>query len=295
MFRLGHLSDPHLPPPAGALAARDLFSKRALSAFAWRRKHVQHDPAVLAAIVADIAAQAPDHLAITGDLMNFATDAEAASARAWLSTLGDPSHVTVSPGNHDALVKAGNAGRLDGLQAWFSEPGDTQFPYVRRRGQAAIVNLRSAVPTAPHLATGELGEDQRARLEPLLQDLGREGLFRVVLLHHPPVDRAVSNRKRLVDAAELRAIIARAGCELVLHGHAHEALVGKIAGPRGPVPVLGVPSASTAPGYKHAAARWHLLEIGADHAVTVVARGLDKAEGAVIELGRYSLAAPGQG
>lgn len=291
MFRLGHLSDPHLPPPAGALALRDLFSKRALSAFAWRRKHVQHDPAVLAAIVADIAVQAPDHLAVTGDLMNFATDAEAASARAWLSKLGDPAHVTLSPGNHDALVKAGNGGRLASLQAWFGETGATEFPYVRRRGDVAIVNLRSAAPTAPHLATGQLGEDQRTRLEPLLDQLGREGLFRVVLLHHPPVDRAVSNRKRLVDAPELRAVIGRVGCELVLHGHAHEALVGKIAGPRGPVPVLGVPSASTAPGHKHAAARWHLLEIASDKAITVVARGLDLSGGAVSELGRYRLPA----
>lgn len=289
MFRLGHLSDPHLPPPTGAVALRDLVSKRALSAFAWRRKRNQHDPAVLAAILADVEAQALDHLAVTGDLMNFASDAEAAQARDWLASLGEGGHVTLSPGNHDALVKAGHPQRLAALAPWFGDERAEDFPQVRRRGPVAIVNLRTALPTALHLATGELGQAQRARLETALEELGREGLFRVVLLHHPPTEGAVSRRKRLVDAAELRAIIGRTGAELVLHGHAHEALVGKIAGPTGPTPVLGVPSASAAPGHHHAAARWHLLEIETDGAITVIARGLTQGESGVRELGRYRL------
>ncbi len=274
------------------MALRDLFNKRALSAVAWRRKHKQHDPAVLAALLADVADQAPDHLAITGDLMNFASDAEAAQAQAWLANLGDPSRITLSPGNHDALVKPGHPQRLAALRPWFGDDTSGDFPHVRRRGAVAIVNLRSAVPTAPHLATGELGDEQRIELETILRDLGREGLFRLILLHHPPTEGAVSRRKRLVDAGRLRDIVREAGAELVLHGHAHEALVGKITGPAGPVPVLGVPSASTAPGHRHASARWHLLEIAANHAITVTARGFDRQGEPLSELGRYRLPPP---
>jgi 3',5'-cyclic AMP phosphodiesterase CpdA len=289
---LAHISDPHLPPPAAAAPLHDLFSKRALSRFAWRRKRAQHDPAVLSAIMADIGAYAPDHLAITGDLMNFSTDGEAAAAVAWLSSLGSPSDITLSPGNHDALVGQGWSGRLSGFRPWLGDDDGGDFPYVRRRGPIAVISLRSALPTAPHLATGELGAGQLQRLDQALADLAAEGLFRVVLLHHPPTSGAVSHRKRLIDTPAFRAVVARRGAELVLHGHAHEALVGRIAGPSSrPVPVLGVPSASALAGFKHPAARWHAFEIEPDGAVTVIARGLDARTGRLGELGRYRLAA----
>ena len=80
IFRIAHLSDPHLPPPAGAFGWRDLASKRLLSRIAWRRKHKEHQPDVLAALVADIKAYAPDHIAVTGDLTNFASTVEVDAA-----------------------------------------------------------------------------------------------------------------------------------------------------------------------------------------------------------------------
>src|SRR5438445_268944 len=77
-FTLAHLSDPHLPPlPAARL--RDLASKRALGYLNWtRNRHKYHRREVLDALVADIRAQAPDHIAVTGDLVNLALEAEAA-------------------------------------------------------------------------------------------------------------------------------------------------------------------------------------------------------------------------
>ena len=75
-FTLAHLSDPHLPPlPAARL--RDLASKRALGYLNWtRNRHKYHRREVLDALVADIRAQAPDHIAVTGDLVNLALEAE---------------------------------------------------------------------------------------------------------------------------------------------------------------------------------------------------------------------------
>jgi 3',5'-cyclic AMP phosphodiesterase CpdA len=117
---------------------------------------------------------------------------------------------------------------------------------VRVRGPIALIGLDSAVSTAPHLATGRLGAGQLAPLADLLADLGARKLCRVVLVHHPPTRTGVSWRRRLEDGPELCAILARAGAELVLHGHSHRAARDTIASKHGLIPVCGVPATSSA-------------------------------------------------
>ena len=63
----------------------------------------------------------------------------------------------------------------------------TAFPFVRRFGDVALIALSSAIPTMPFMAAGRLGSAQRALLSVALEELGRQGLFRVVLIHHPPL------------------------------------------------------------------------------------------------------------
>lgn len=295
-FRIAHVSDPHLPPPDARLGWRDLASKRTLSRIAWRRKRRRHRAEVLAGLVADVRAQAPDHVALTGDLTNFSTSEEFAAARAWLEGIGPADAVTVSPGNHDALVRAPGDDPFAAWREWLGDDPAEAFPKLRVRGEVALINLCSAVPTALHLAQGRLGAAQIERLTQVLREQGEAGRFRLVLVHHPIAEGAVSGRKALTDAAALRAVLAREGAELVLHGHAHEALVMRVAGPAGPIPVLGVPSASAAADGHGEAARWHGLEIaraGGGFEIGVVARGLT-ADGAFGELGRYRLMSPGR-
>ena len=163
-FTLAHLSDPHLPPlPAVRLA--DLAGKRALGYLNWtRNRHKYHRRDVLDALVSDMQAQTPDHIAITGDLVNLALEAEFAPSRAWLESVGAPDRVTVIPGNHDAYVRAtrhrfaeawGNY--LDGDDAPAAAP---HFRSLRRRGPLALIGVSSAVPTPPLMATGRLGRAQ---------------------------------------------------------------------------------------------------------------------------------------
>lgn len=289
-FRLAHLSDPHLPPPPGALAARDLVSKRLLSAAAWRRKRREHQFHVLEALAADIRAYDPDHIALTGDLTNFATPAEFEGARAWLQGFGDPSRLTVSPGNHDALVGRGAPARFAPWREWLGDESEPAFPAVRVRGPVAVVNLCSAVPTPPWSAGGRLGREQLERLDAVLGRLRQEGRFRLLMIHHPPAEGVVGRRKSLMDAPALRALVARQGAELILHGHGHEPAFSRLEGPDGPIPVLGAPSAS-AVGERHAAARWHGLEIE-DGRIRVVARGASPRGGGFETLGSYVLDAP---
>lgn len=291
-FRLAHLSDPHLPPPPLPFRWGDVASKRLLSRFAWRRKHRRHARPVLDAIVADIQAREVDHVAVTGDLINFATPEEFAAARIWLEGLGDPSAVTVSPGNHDALAAAGAPEGFAPWAPWLGD-GEPEFPHLRVRGPVAILNLSSAVPTPLHLAQGALGAAQIERATALLRQAAGRGLYRIVLVHHPLVPGVVSGRKRLTDHAALQAALAEVGAELVLHGHAHEAHLTSTPGPAGAIPVMGVPSASTPVGLAHdQPARWNEIEIvreGAGFRTGVTARGVT-ASLTVETLGRYALA-----
>ncbi len=55
-------------------------------------------------MAADLAQQRPDHIAVTGDLVNIALPDEFTQAHAFLKTIGTPDRVTVVPGNHDAYV-----------------------------------------------------------------------------------------------------------------------------------------------------------------------------------------------
>ena len=72
MFTLAHLSDPHLAPLPEPRWS-ELIGKRVTGYINWQRKRrFIHDPAALAAIVADIKAQTPDHIAVTGDIANIA-------------------------------------------------------------------------------------------------------------------------------------------------------------------------------------------------------------------------------
>src|SRR5258708_2385595 len=104
MFVLAHLSDPHLGPlPQPRLS--ELASKRLLGYLNWRRnRHLVHRAEVLDAITRDLRAARPDHIAVTGDLVNIALPFEFERARGWLGSLGSPADVSVVPGNHDAYV-----------------------------------------------------------------------------------------------------------------------------------------------------------------------------------------------
>jgi 3',5'-cyclic AMP phosphodiesterase CpdA len=122
------------------------------------------------------------------------------------------------------------------------DDGRDGFPFLRRRGNIALIGLSTAVPTAPLMATGRLGKHQLARLLELLDQT--RGLFRVVLIHHPAITPPKRRLRRLVDAADLRDVLADKGAELLLHGHDHSRSLVWLDGPKTRIPSVGVPSAS---------------------------------------------------
>ncbi|MGC1179274.1 MAG: metallophosphoesterase, partial [Methyloceanibacter sp.] len=185
--------------------------------------------------------------------------------------LGSPDRVTAIPGNHDAYVRLhperGTGHWLPYMQS--NDAGEalirtppTAFPFIRRFGDIALVALSSAIPTMPFIAAGRLGSAQRAFLGLALDELRRQELFRVVLIHHPPLPGQANWGRGLRDAKAVAGILKEKGAELVLHGHNHEQTVFELATATGPAIVVGVPSASEAVAGRIPAARYNEYRIG---------------------------------
>jgi len=267
MFRLAHLSDVHLGP-LPEIAYRDLVSKRITGYVNWRRNRASAlHGGVSDLIVADLKARHPDHIAVTGDMMNLALDAEIELSRLWLEALGAPENVSVVPGNHDAYVAGALAKACRSWSAFMRGDGQQEparpgtFPYLRVRGQVALIGVSSARATAPFMASGFFGQRQAGRLSHLLDETRRMGLFRVVMIHHPPVRGAAAAHKRLFGIARFQKVMRNQGAELVLHGHTHLPTTYRIEGRDGPVPVVGVAAAGQAPGGKRPAGQYNLFTI----------------------------------
>lgn len=312
MYTLAHLSDWHVTSLAGC-RLRDLANKRFLGWVSWRqRRRHWHRPEVLRALFKDLKRQAPDHVAVTGDLTNVALAQEFETAAQLLAELGPPAWISLVPGNHDAYVEVPRETAWDlwaeymvsddaleereSTSAGLVAPTSEEFPTVRIRGPVALVGACSALPTPPGYACGRLGPAQLERLASTLAELRARELCCVVLIHHPVVDEGFTPRRRLVDSAAFRSVLEDVGADLVLHGHGHRSLRSEIAGPEGPIPVVGVRSSSHTEEHENRRAQYHLFGIeraavssGARFRFRLATRGYEAASGGFVAEGEELL------
>ena len=265
-FTLAHLSDPHIGPlPAPTL--RELTGKRLTGYWNWQRgRRLIHNMERLNEVIDDVKAHAPDHIALTGDLVNIGLPAEFAPAHAFLSRLGPPDHVSIIPGNHDAYVRNSLPVMLKQFAPYMrgDDLADVKFPYMRIRGRVALIGVSSAIPTGIFLASGAIGLRQAGKLRSMLEAAGHAGFIRVVMIHHPPL-KAEHFGRGLRDHAVLERLLVEAGAELVIHGHNHRQSVTMLKRRNAPaIPIIGVASASAVPGTANHLAAWHLYEITQD-------------------------------
>ncbi len=275
MFTLAHLSDPHLGP-IPAPHWRELLNKRLTGYLNWRRKRqFIHNMDVLDSLVADLVARKPAHISCTGDLLNLGMAGECATARSFLERLGLPEDVSVVPGNHDAYVADSMQHIINTFAPYMtSDTGRFEgYPFVRLRGPIALIGLSSGVPTLPFSARGTLGREQRQRLEQALRFLGTQHLARVIMIHHPPYEGGARIGRGLTDAIGFESALEREGAELVIHGHNHVTSVAHLNGPKGLIPVVGVPSASASGGTPSHQAGYHLFDFDmTEQGITLSAR-----------------------
>jgi 3',5'-cyclic AMP phosphodiesterase CpdA len=242
---LAQLSDIHLSPFSG-FGPRYWNAKRALGYLNWQRSRRRvHTRAVADRLVADMKTMNPDHVAVTGDLINLGLPAEYIAAERWLRSVGTAENVTVIPGNHDIYTALrGDIGVLRWASYMGGDAATLTFPFVRRVGPLALIGLNSAVETPPFVAAGRLGAEQIDVAGDLLQRLRQDDVVRVVLIHHPPLAELATGRRGLTDAPQFARMLKTRGAELVLYGHNHRAHETWLMAESGAVPIIGAASAS---------------------------------------------------
>jgi 3',5'-cyclic AMP phosphodiesterase CpdA len=259
-MRVAHFSDMHALSLDGARPWQWL-SKRLPGYLNVRvSKRYKHSIELFAELVDDLNRVRPDHVIVTGDLTSLSLDAEFELARRQLDRIAlGPRGVTVVPGNHDVYTIDAMVGR----SFWRAfEPyaaGDSAFdqswPQVRVRGELAVIGVSTARPSPVPLADGWVGRQQLEAIERALAE--HAGKFRVLALHHPPYKNRVALLRGLRDRDALCAMLGRAGCELVLHGHEHRDVRREVGG----IPVIGVGSGSYDDHRPERRARYNLYTI----------------------------------
>jgi 3',5'-cyclic AMP phosphodiesterase CpdA len=253
------------------MGKKDFLNKRLLGYLRWKlKRRFEHSDELLTILHKDLQRSKPDHIAITGDLTQIGLPGEFRVAHNWLQTLGTADMVSVIPGNHDTYVQTDwhttfahwlDYMIADGQDADLITSLDGLFPTLRVRHQIALIGINTAYPCGPHLATGNIGRDQLKKLETILKHLSQRHLFRIILIHHPPVQGIVNQRRSLTDAAALRTVVERHGAELVLFGHAHKTSQHILNTPSGNVPAMGAPSISSLGPEVERLSRYYLYTI----------------------------------
>jgi 3',5'-cyclic AMP phosphodiesterase CpdA len=178
------------------------------------------DPVVVEALIAELNADRPDLVIVSGDLTQEARTGEFRAAQAFLSRLVSP-WIAV-PGNHDIspyhLVQ-----RFFDPFARFRRYIQQATEPVWQDEEIAVVGINSARSMLLELnwAHGSLSRGQMERAEARFEAMPAS-LFRIVVAHHPflppeeePTVRTVGRSAEALDRFE------RAGVKLTLSGHLH--------------------------------------------------------------------------
>ena len=257
IFRFAHISDLHLPPlPEPGL--HQILNKRLLGFLSWHRKRKYcHRREVVAALEKDLSERRADHICITGDITNLGLAEEFRAADLWLEKLAKREAVSFVPGNHDAYVSSSVEAMRQHFERWLPQA----YPSACQRDGVLFIGVSTAVATPPLLATGRLGQVQLTRLESILKEASDSGLFRVLLIHHPPAKGVVQRRKSLTDAAALQDLLRERSVDLVLHGHGHRPACTELESRSGPIPVFGAGSATLTHDDAERTGHYHEFEL----------------------------------
>lgn len=181
-----------------------------------------HDDRVAEALGADVVAQAPDLVVVSGDFTQIGTEAEFRAARVFLDGLKLPFFAV--PGNHDVPARDLFRRLFDPYGAYRRHIADDLEPLLERDG-VVLAGIRTSRRARAELnwAHGSISRGQLERLAARLEGTAPEAL-RIVVAHHPLMqpEGPVQKPMRLVRRADLALkTFARLGVRLVLSGHFH--------------------------------------------------------------------------
>lgn len=265
MFVLAHLSDLHYTPLPD-IKFLQLCNKRLLgySNFYFKRRH-QYNNKNFQHLMEDLKKHTPDHVVISGDIVNFSLPQEFVQARQWLQQQGDPQDISLTLGNHDCYVLGAYKKACKAFLPWLAEknePAPLLFPSLRQRGCVALINVRSALAMPPFFAAGYFSPEAEKRLRIILRQCKEKKLFRVIFLHHPPLGKVCAWHSHLFGYKRLQDLLREEGAELVLCGHTHKAEIFYLNGADDKqIPIVSAACASQNFDNHHQAAQYNLFEI----------------------------------
>lgn len=178
------------------------------------------DPAALDWFAQAVDDVRPDAVICTGDLTMRARHHEFAAAARWLGALSAP--VMVEPGNHDLPYF--------NLFERFTAPY-TRYRALRRAVNrdlkldgAAIIALPTVAPAQWRLnwSKGHVGNADLAHALVGLSGAAAAGI-RIVACHHPLIEANTVGTASTRGGKQALAALARAGADVVLSGHVHDA------------------------------------------------------------------------
>jgi 3',5'-cyclic AMP phosphodiesterase CpdA len=219
-------------------------------------------PGLPEALIASVAAVAPDMTVISGDLTQRGRRSEYLLARELMSKL--PAPLFVVPGNHDMP---------HGLRLWsrFRNTFSAYQTLIQREleplwmdASVVIAGLNSAVPGGWYLDwdRGRICAHQLIELRRKLAGVPHDAL-RVLVIHHPPASPPGGTKRHLLDnRTALFGALNEIGIDLVLSGHFHlsYAMAVPLPGPTSRSCVLSVTSTATSTRLKGEPNGFHVIE-----------------------------------
>jgi 3',5'-cyclic AMP phosphodiesterase CpdA len=180
------------------------------------------DPVVVAGLVAEMNAEPPCLVAISGDLTQGARRHEFVAARRFIDSLKVP--VLAVPGNHDITAYNLPERFVRPYARWNAAIAAETEP-VWRDETVAVLGINTAHRAGYHLDWSR-GRFSRRRMEHLVERLDAvpRKLVRIVVAHHPML--ASEEAPGMPLAGKARAMLtalAETDVRLVLSGHAHRA------------------------------------------------------------------------
>lgn len=183
------------------------------------------DPRVVDGLLADLTAQAPDLIVISGDFVQRAKARHFEEARAFLQKLPFP-YMAV-PGNHDIPVY--------NVFKRFTDPFGhyrryitSDFSPLHIDDEIAVLGINTARPVIMDFSEGRMNKRQIARVREVFCGMP-DRMFKVLFTHHPflpppdlPKTQLVGRHKLALPALE------SCGVDLLLAGHLHKAYSGDI-------------------------------------------------------------------
>jgi 3',5'-cyclic AMP phosphodiesterase CpdA len=206
-----------------------MHGKRLSGFLSWTfRRQLVYQRSILDRLTEAIAAEAPDHLILSGDLVQIGLEEEIDQVRSWLADLAPAKQVFFVPGNHDVYARDSWAAVRRHWQ--FVLPGPVQdkpdsptvsYPFTRDMGNVRLIGASSACVTPVFSSRGAMGQEQINRLDALLTEARNQGFMPCLVIHHPPLPGMSPWMKALKERRLLQALIAVQQPAIVWCGHQH--------------------------------------------------------------------------